>query len=63
MAYLKFDRLAGEGKEDPGNTLHYISNILLVQRSHIKNDPWRGLPELTNHSTRLSDSVQERRLT
>ncbi|WVQ80205.1 glycogen debranching enzyme [Cryptococcus sp. DSM 104549] len=48
MAYLKFDRIAGEGKNDPTKTLHYISSILRKQAHHIDNDPWRGLPELTN---------------
>ncbi|OCF33773.1 glycogen debranching enzyme [Kwoniella heveanensis BCC8398] len=48
MAYLKFDRIAGEGKQDPSRTLHYISNILQKHAAHITHDPWRGLPELTN---------------
>ncbi|KAK4685222.1 glycogen debranching enzyme, partial [Tremellales sp. Uapishka_1] len=48
MAYLKFDLLVGEGKEDPKRTFHFISNILLNHRQHITHDPWRGLPELTN---------------
>ncbi|KAL7419064.1 bifunctional 4-alpha-glucanotransferase/amylo-alpha-1,6-glucosidase [Cryptotrichosporon argae] len=48
MAYLKFDRLAGEGLQDPSKTIHYISNILLRHREHVERDPWRGLPELTN---------------
>jgi glycogen debranching enzyme len=61
MAYLKFDLLAGAGKEvrlkslsagltsqDPSETHHYISNILLRHRAHVASDPWRGLPELTN---------------
>ncbi|ORY30247.1 putative glycogen debranching enzyme [Naematelia encephala] len=48
MAYLKFDRLAGEGKKDSSKTMHFIANILLKQREHIDQDPWRGLPELTN---------------
>ncbi|KIR80314.1 glycogen debranching enzyme [Cryptococcus gattii EJB2] len=48
MAYLKFDRLAGEGKSSPTKTMHYISNILRNLARHIENDPWRGLPELTN---------------
>lgn len=69
MAYLKFDRLAGEGKsvsftpayfwvsvltafplQSPTKTMHYISNILRNLARHIENDPWRGLPELTNSS-------------
>ena len=65
MAWLKFDRIAGDGrkvssntminecklnsKQDPQATMHYISNILLNLARHIENDPWRGLPELTNH--------------
>ncbi|WWD07354.1 glycogen debranching enzyme [Kwoniella europaea PYCC6329] len=48
MAYLKFDRIAGEGKKDPTRTMHYISNILQKHAHHIDHDPWRGLPELTN---------------
>jgi hypothetical protein len=30
--------------------MHYISNILLKHARHIDQDPWRGLPELTNES-------------
>jgi glycogen debranching enzyme len=30
--------------------MHFISNILLKHARHIENDPWRGLPELTNDS-------------
>ncbi|KAK8847657.1 glycogen debranching enzyme [Kwoniella newhampshirensis] len=48
MAYLKFDRIAGEGKKDSSRTLHYISNTLRNHAHHITHDPWRGLPELTN---------------
>jgi glycogen debranching enzyme len=48
LAWLNFDRLAGEGRKDPTATMHYISNLLLEHASHIKRDPWRGLPELTN---------------
>ena len=64
MAWLKFDRIAGEGKDvshtrrllhtfhhspqDPEKTMHYICNILLTHAKHIEHDPWRGLPELTN---------------
>lgn len=51
MAYLKFDRLAGKGKDDPSATFHHLSEILLTHRKHITHDPWRGLPELTNSST------------
>ncbi|EIW71077.1 hypothetical protein TREMEDRAFT_37541 [Tremella mesenterica DSM 1558] len=48
LAYLKFDRVAGDGQKDPSRTYHFISNILLKHAAHIKSDPWRGLPELTN---------------
>jgi len=30
--------------------MHYISNLLLKHARHIEQDPWRGLPELTNES-------------
>lgn len=50
MAWLKFDRLVGEGAKDPQATMHYISNVLIRQAAHIEQDPWRGLPELTNES-------------
>jgi len=29
-------------------TLHHLHRILLPARQHIKNDPWAGIPELTN---------------
>ncbi|KAL0579269.1 bifunctional 4-alpha-glucanotransferase/amylo-alpha-1,6-glucosidase [Marasmius crinis-equi] len=48
QAYLYFDTRAGEGREDPSNTLHHLHEMLLVARNHIKADPWAGLPELTN---------------
>ncbi|EEB91884.1 hypothetical protein MPER_09687, partial [Moniliophthora perniciosa FA553] len=47
-AYLVFDTRVGEGKLDPKNTLHHLHQILLAPRNHIKNDPWAGIPELTN---------------
>jgi glycogen debranching enzyme len=47
-AYLNFDRLAGDGKEDPKRTYHFICQALLKVSKHIDNDPWRGIPELTN---------------
>ncbi|KAI3619877.1 glycogen debranching enzyme [Moniliophthora roreri] len=47
-AYLDFDTRVGEGKLDPKNTLHRLHQILLAPRNHIKNDPWAGIPELTN---------------
>ncbi|KIJ55238.1 glycoside hydrolase family 133 protein [Sphaerobolus stellatus SS14] len=48
-AYLHFDTKVGSGKKDITNTLHYIYTTLLGLQSHIQNDVWRGLPELTNH--------------
>jgi glycogen debranching enzyme len=50
MAYLKFDLIAGEGKQDKNRTLQYISEILLKHAHHVSHDNWRGLPELTNSS-------------
>lgn len=50
MAWLKFDRIAGAGKQDPKYTFHYLSQILLKHNKYIRTDAWRGLPELTNSS-------------
>ncbi|KZV99969.1 glycoside hydrolase family 13 protein [Exidia glandulosa HHB12029] len=47
-AYLNFDTQVGKGKEDPTETLHYLHTTLLRPRAHIQNDPWAGIPELTN---------------
>jgi len=47
-AYLHFDMRAGAGKDDPTQTLHHLHRILLTPRHHIQNDPWAGIPELTN---------------
>jgi len=47
-AYLHFDTIRTEGK-GVNDTLQYLHNALLVSRAHIQTDPWRGLPELTNH--------------
>ncbi|KAL5531515.1 hypothetical protein ACEPAG_4392 [Sanghuangporus baumii] len=49
-AYLYFDMLVGSGKEDKDSTLHRLHNYLLPSRRHIQNDPWRGIPELTNEN-------------
>ncbi|THV06230.1 glycoside hydrolase family 13 protein [Dendrothele bispora CBS 962.96] len=49
-AYLDFDTRAGVGKEDIGATLHHLHGTLLPSRSHIENDPWAGIPELTNEN-------------
>lgn len=48
MAWLKFDRIAGQGKTNPKYTYHHLAEILLKHKQHIKTDAWRGLPELTN---------------
>ena len=34
--------------QDLSITLHRIYDKLRVPRAHIRNDPWAGLPELTN---------------
>ncbi|KAJ6581356.1 glycoside hydrolase family 13 protein [Mycena capillaripes] len=47
-AYLDFDTRAGE--KDVKDTLHHLLHILLPARSHIQNDPWAGIPELTNEN-------------
>ncbi|KAI9459032.1 glycoside hydrolase family 13 protein [Russula earlei] len=47
-AYLYFDMKYGEGQEDPSATLHHIYGVLSAPREYIRDDPWAGLPELTN---------------
>lgn len=43
--------------QDVTQTLHHLNYILLTARNHIKNDPWAGIPELTNKDGQLcSDS-------
>jgi glycogen debranching enzyme len=49
-AYLHFDTQYGRGKRDPKETLHYLHRLLLPPRKHIQNDPWAGIPELTNEN-------------
>ncbi|KAI5124195.1 hypothetical protein M0805_005046 [Coniferiporia weirii] len=49
-AYLHFDILIGEGKKDKDVTLHRLLTRLLPIRHHIQNDPWHGVPELTNEN-------------
>ncbi|KAJ6518635.1 glycoside hydrolase family 13 protein [Mycena sanguinolenta] len=46
-AYLDFDIRAGTSKDA---TLHHLHRILLPARQHIQNDPWAGIPELTNEN-------------
>ncbi|TCD67967.1 hypothetical protein EIP91_011768 [Steccherinum ochraceum] len=47
-AYLYFDTRVGAGKKDISETLHHLHKILLAPRTHVQNDPWAGIPELTN---------------
>jgi len=49
-AYLYFDTKAGQGNTDPTKTLHKLHEALLPSCHHIQNDPWAGLPELTNNN-------------
>ncbi|TFK32810.1 glycoside hydrolase family 13 protein [Crucibulum laeve] len=57
QAYLHFDTRVGAGQKDHKETLHHLHRILLAPRHHIQNDPWAGLPELTNENGQFcSDS-------
>ncbi|GAW10005.1 glycoside hydrolase family 13 protein [Lentinula edodes] len=47
-AYLDFDTRVGAGKKDIKVTLHRLHQALLIPRNHLQNDPWAGIPELTN---------------
>lgn len=47
-AWLIFDIIAGDGQKDKTETLHYVQTTLLPARAHVRNDPWAGIPELTN---------------
>ncbi|KAJ3752145.1 glycoside hydrolase family 13 protein [Lentinula raphanica] len=47
-AYLDFDTRVGAGKKDIKITLHRLHQALLIPRHHLQNDPWAGIPELTN---------------
>ncbi|KAJ3850530.1 glycoside hydrolase family 13 protein [Lentinula lateritia] len=47
-AYLDFDTRVGAGKKDIKVTLHRLHQALLIPREHLQNDPWAGIPELTN---------------
>jgi len=35
-------------RQDLSITLHHIYSVLRAPRAYIRNDPWAGLPELTN---------------
>lgn len=52
-AWVRFDAEAGDGVKDPSKTLHHVSKAILTVRKHVENDPWRGIPELTNHGKYL----------
>lgn len=49
-AHLIFDTVAGAGRDDITSTFHHIYEILSRHRAHIAQDPWAGLPELTNEN-------------
>ena len=34
--------------QDVTETLHRLHRYILTSRRHVQNDPWAGLPELTN---------------
>ncbi|KAG9018392.1 hypothetical protein FRB93_000095 [Tulasnella sp. JGI-2019a] len=44
-AYLLFDKIAGKDVDD---TLHHLHTALIPARRYIQDDPWAGIPELTN---------------
>ncbi|KAG6844634.1 hypothetical protein H0H87_005291 [Tephrocybe sp. NHM501043] len=48
-AYLHFATI-GASEEDTKKTLYHLYNILLEPHRHIQNDPWVGIPELTNEN-------------
>ncbi|KAG5721186.1 Glycogen debranching enzyme [Termitomyces sp. T112] len=48
-AYLHF-ATTGTSEEEKKMTLHHLYRILLGPRQHIRNDPWAGIPELTNEN-------------
>ncbi|KAF8584023.1 glycoside hydrolase family 133 protein [Ramaria rubella] len=47
-AYLHFDIQVESGRLGHTETLHSLHSMLRGLRDHMQNDPWRGLPELTN---------------
>ncbi|KAF8074817.1 glycoside hydrolase family 13 protein [Lyophyllum atratum] len=51
-AYLYFSTLKGT-QEDERRALYHLHSALLEPRRHIENDPWAGLPELTNADGKL----------
>ncbi|KAI0033651.1 glycoside hydrolase family 13 protein [Vararia minispora EC-137] len=56
-AWIIFDRAVGEGTTDVSKTLHHVHTTLLPVRAHVRNDPWAGIPELTNENgTHCHDS-------
>ncbi|KAJ7623337.1 glycoside hydrolase family 13 protein [Roridomyces roridus] len=46
--YLDFDTRGGAGSKL--DTLHHLHQILLTPRRHMQQDPWAGIPELTNEN-------------
>ena len=47
-AFLIFDSQVGGGKADRQTSFHAVYARLAEHRTHITEDPWAGLPELTN---------------
>lgn len=37
-------------EQDPAATYHHIYSTLTTHRSHVRDDAWAGLPELTNEN-------------
>jgi glycogen debranching enzyme len=36
--------------QNPQETLHHLHTMLVTSRKYIQNDPWKGIPELTNEN-------------
>ena len=47
-AFLIFDSQVGGGRDDQQSSFHAVYARLAAHRTHIREDPWAGLPELTN---------------
>ncbi|CAK5273967.1 unnamed protein product [Mycena citricolor] len=50
LGYFLRASLHFDGGRDKQETLHRLHEMLLPAREHIKNDPWAGIPELTNEN-------------
>lgn len=40
----------GARVQDPNSTFHHIHRLLAKHKEHIREDKWKGLPELTNEN-------------